>query len=112
MPAVLCRALSASRRIFRTDMLERSADGVLIMSSNSLSRSETSMNLLSAISEAITAIFVFAHVLHFRGDEDLLLILGVGGSTKMPGITAGGTDNLLLSLPRTASNGGTRYQHK
>jgi len=33
-------------------MLERSADGVLIMSSNSLSRSETSMNLLSAISEA------------------------------------------------------------
>jgi len=93
-------------------MLERSADGVLIMSSNSLSRSETSMNLLSAISEAITAIFVFAHVLHFRGDEDLLLILGVGGSTKMPGITAGGTDNLLLSLPRTASNGGTRYQHK
>jgi len=40
----------------------------------------------------------------FQGVKDLLLSSGVGGSTKMPGITAGGIDNLLLSLPRDMQN--------
>jgi len=35
----------------------------------------------------------------FRGDKDLAVSSGVGRATDMPGTTAGGIDNLLLSLP-------------
>jgi len=35
----------------------------------------------------------------FRGDKDLAFSSGAGGSADMPGTTAGGIDNFLLSLP-------------
>jgi len=74
-------------------------EGVFALDSNSLSRSETSVNLLRAIWEGVSAILTFARVTLFRGDEVLAVSSGVGGSTDMPGTTAGGIDNLLLSLP-------------
>jgi len=73
-------------------------EGVFVLDSNSLSRSETSINLLRAIWEDVSAILTFARVTLFRGDEVLAVSSGVGGSTDMPGTTAGGIDN-LLSLP-------------
>jgi len=54
--------------------------------------------LFRTIWEAVSAILTFAWVTFFRGDEDLAFSSGVGGSTDMPGTTAGGIDNLLLSL--------------
>jgi len=46
-------------------------EGVFVWDSNSLSRSETSINLLRAIWEAVSAILRFARGTLFRGDEDL-----------------------------------------
>jgi len=74
-------------------------EGVFALDSNSLSRSETSVNLFRAIWEGVSAILTFARMTLFRGDEVLAVCSGVGGSTDMPGTTAGGIDNLLLSLP-------------
>jgi len=68
--------------------------------SNSLSQSETTINLFRAIWEADSAILTIARVTLFRGDEDLAVSSGVGGSTDVRGTTAGGIDNFLLSLPK------------
>jgi len=81
------------------DRVGGTGEGVFVLDSNSLSRSETSINLLRAIWEGVNAVLTFARVTLFRGEEDLAVSLGVGGSTDMPGTTAGGIDNLLLSLP-------------
>jgi len=56
--------------------------------------------MLRAIWEAASSLFTFARVTLFRGDEDLAVSSSVGGATDMPGTMAGGTDNLLLSLPK------------
>jgi len=58
-----------------------------------------SINLLRAIWEAVSAILTFAQVTLFRGDEDVAVSSGMRGSTDMPGTTARGINNLLLSLP-------------
>jgi len=55
--------------------------------------------LFRAVWEAASVILKFARVTHFRGDEDLAFTSGVGGSMDLPGTTAGGIDNMLLSLP-------------
>jgi len=67
-------------------------EGVFALDLNSLSRSETSVNLLRAIWEGVSAILTFARVTLFRGDEVLAFSSGVGGSTDMPGTTAGGIE--------------------
>jgi len=85
--------------MFSMDRVGGIGEGVFALDSNSLSRSETSVNLLRAIWEGVSAILTFARVTLFRGDEVLAVSSGVGGSTDMPGTTAGGIDNLLLSLP-------------
>jgi len=85
--------------MFSMDRVGGIGKGVFVLDSNSLSRSETSINLLRAIWEGVSVILTFARVTLFRGDEDLAVSSGVGGSTDMPGTTAGGIDNLLLSLP-------------
>jgi len=81
------------------DRVGGTGEGVFVLDSNSLSRSETSINELRAICEGVSAILTFARVTLFRDEEDLAVSSGVGGSTDMPGTTAGGIDNLLLSLP-------------
>jgi len=84
------------RRMLSMETVGGIGEGV---DSNSLSRSETSINLFRAIRKAVNAILTFARVTAFRGDEDLPVSSGVDGSTDMPGTTAGGIDILLLSLP-------------
>jgi len=61
------RTLS-SRRMFNSDEVGGTGEGVFILDSNPLSRSETSMNLLTEIWEAVRAI-LFPRVTLFRGDE-------------------------------------------
>jgi len=75
-------------------------EGVLVLDSNSLSRSEISINLFRANWEAVRAILTFARVTFFRGDEHLVFSSCMAGSSDMPGTIAGRKDNLLLSLPR------------
>jgi len=69
-------------------------EGVFVLDSNSISRSEIPINLLRAIWEGVSAILTFA-----RDEEDLAVSSGVDGSTDMPRTKAGGIDNLLLSHP-------------
>jgi len=73
-------------------------EGVLVLDSNSLSRSEISINLFRANWEAVRAILTFARVTFFRGDEHLVFSSCMAGSSDMPGTIAGRKDNLLLSL--------------
>jgi len=81
------------------DKVGGTGEEVFVLDSSSLSRSETSINLLRAIWEGFSSIFTLARVTLFRGDVDLAVSSGVGRSTDMPGTTAGGINNLLLSLP-------------
>jgi len=67
------------------DRVGGTGEGVFVLDLNSLSRSETSINLLRAIWKAVIAILTIARVTFFRCDEDLAFSSGVGGSTDMPG---------------------------
>jgi len=83
------------------DSVGGTGKGVFVLDSNSLSRSETSINLLREIWEAVSAILTFARVTLFRGYEDFPVSSGVGGSTDVPRTTTDGIDTSCFHFQRT-----------